>query len=104
MSNGFFYEIHDDGKASSCAFHCHGHLSDRPAADLLHDDDRTQSWALHGHGHLISRPAADLLHDVTKLYLGLSIQWHWHGHLISRPAAGLLHDDGRAQSWALHLR
>jgi len=45
------------------AFHCHGHLTSRPAADLLHDDGRAQSWALHGHGHLISRPAADLLHS-----------------------------------------
>ena len=62
MSNGFFYEIHDDGEAPSWAFHWHGHLTSRPAADLLHDDDdgRAQSWDLHGHGHLISRPAADL--------------------------------------------
>jgi len=63
MSNGFFYEIHDNGKAPSLAFHCHGHLTSRPAADLLHDDGKAQSWALHGHGHLISRPAADLLHS-----------------------------------------
>ena len=100
MSNGFFYEIHDDGKAQSWAFHFHGHLSSRPAVDLLHDDGKAaQSWALHGHGHLISRPAADLLHDD-----GRAQSWalHDHGHLISRPAADLFHDDGRAQSWALH--
>ena len=66
MSNGFFYEIHDDGKAPSWAFHFHGHLSSRPAVDLLHVDGRTQSWALHDHGHLTSRPAADLLHDDGK--------------------------------------
>ena len=36
MSNGFFYEIHDDGKAPSWAFHFHEHLSSRPAVDLLH--------------------------------------------------------------------
>jgi len=24
MSNGFFYEIHDNGKAPSLALHCHG--------------------------------------------------------------------------------
>ena len=66
MSNGFFYEIHDDGKAPSCAFRFHGHLSSRPAADLFYEDGRAQSWACHEHGHLISRPAADLLHDDVK--------------------------------------
>jgi len=67
MSNGIFYEIHDDGKAASWSCHCHGHLSCRPAADLLHDDCRAQSWAVHGHGLLISRPAADLLHGEGNL-------------------------------------
>jgi len=32
----------------------HGHLVNRPTADLLHDDGGAPSWALHGHGHLIS--------------------------------------------------
>jgi len=36
MSNGFFYEIHDDGKAPSWAFHWHGHLTSRPTANLFH--------------------------------------------------------------------
>jgi len=66
MSNGFFYEIHDDGEAPSWAFHCDGHLISRPVADLLHDDGRAPSWALHGHGHLIRRPAADLHHDFDR--------------------------------------
>ena len=79
MSNGFFYEIHDDGRAPSWAFHFHGHLSSRPAVDLLHVDGRAQSWALHDHGHLISRPAADLLHDDGK---APSWALHGHGHLI----------------------
>jgi len=43
MSNGFFYEIHDDDKTPSWTFHFHGHLTSRPAADLLHDDGRAQS-------------------------------------------------------------
>ena len=63
MSNGFFYEIHDNGKAPSLAFHCHGHLTSRPAADLLHDDGKAPSWTFHWYGHLISRPAADLFHS-----------------------------------------
>jgi len=45
------------------AFHCHGHLTSRPAADLLHDDGKAPSWAFHWYGHLISRPAADLFHS-----------------------------------------
>ena len=40
MSNGFFYEIHNDGRAPSWAFHFHGHLSSRPAVDLLYEDGR----------------------------------------------------------------
>ena len=32
-----------DGKDPSWTFHCHGHLTSRPAANLLHDDDRAQS-------------------------------------------------------------
>jgi len=43
MSNGFFYEIHDDDKTPSWTLHFHGHLTSRPAADLLHDDGRAQS-------------------------------------------------------------
>ena len=88
MSNRFFYEILNNGKAPSLAFHCHGHLTSRSAADLLHDDDTAQSWALHGHGYLISRPVADLLHDDGK---APSWTFHWYGHLISRPAADLFH-------------
>jgi len=72
MSNGFFYEIHDDGKAPSCAFHFHGHLSSQPAVDLLHEE----SWTLHDHGHLISRPAADLLHDDGKSSI-FGFPWAW---------------------------
>ena len=87
MIKGFFHEIHDDGKAPSCAFHVHGHLSSRPAVNLLHEDasdrDRAQCWALYDHEHLIRRPAADLLHDD-----GTTQSWvlHGHGHRISRPA------------------
>ena len=43
---GFFYEINNDGKAPSWAFHFHAHFSSRPAVDLLHVDGRAQSWAL----------------------------------------------------------
>jgi len=69
MSNGFFYEIHDDGKAPFWAFHFHGHVSSRPAVDLLHVDGRAQSWALHDHRQTTRQPSVavqPLKKDVKK--------------------------------------
>ena len=101
MSNGFFYEIHDDGKAPSWAFHCTGILQvdQQPTSSMMMAElnlelsmgmgilsvnqqqtssilnVRAPSWFPPEHGHLISLPAANLLHDNDRTPF-----WTFHGH------------------------